>query len=240
MSEKIKAIVLKANDRKEKDKNVLLFSLEKGKIWATLKGVKSPKAKMKGAQNPFTFGEFLIEEGKAGLIVTGFESLESFHEISEDIDKFFEGSAVLQAISLIEISDNIAQYFALALKTLKTICFSKTRPYYALDKFMLDFFALSGTPLVTGKCSCCSSTANERYFLDYKDGELVCAGCKGFGCEELSKTTYMALKILSNADFDGLQTIKLSEGSELALLRVLCRNFQARFDKTLKLIGIFE
>ena len=43
MAEKIQGIVLKSNDRKEKDVNILLFSLEKGKIWATLRGVKSPK-----------------------------------------------------------------------------------------------------------------------------------------------------------------------------------------------------
>ena len=30
MSEKIKGIVIRSNDRKEKDKNILLFSLEKG------------------------------------------------------------------------------------------------------------------------------------------------------------------------------------------------------------------
>ena len=60
MSEKIQAIVVKSTDRKEKDKNILLFSIEKGKIWATLKGVKGNGAKMKIAQNPFCFGEFVL------------------------------------------------------------------------------------------------------------------------------------------------------------------------------------
>ncbi|MGN1201500.1 MAG: DNA repair protein RecO [Candidatus Caccovivens sp.] len=240
MSEKVKAIVIKASDRKEKDKNILLFSLERGKIWATLKGVKSPKAKMKVAQNPFVFGEFLLEDGKAGNVVTGVDVLESFHEISEDIDKYFEGSAVLQVVSLMEISENNAPLFTLTLKTLKSICFSVAHAIYALDKFLLEVFKLSGTPIYTEKCSCCGSVANQKYFIDYKDGGLVCASCKGFGCEELSKTTYMALKILSNTDFDKLQTIKLVEGSELALLKILSRNFEAQFDKKLKFIGIFE
>ena len=62
MTQNVKAIVIKSNDRKEKDKNILLFSLEQGKIWATLKGVKSPNAKMKIAQNPFCFGEFILED----------------------------------------------------------------------------------------------------------------------------------------------------------------------------------
>lgn len=240
MTEKIKAIVIKASDRKEKDKNILLFSLESGKIWATLKGVKSPSAKMKGAQNPFVFGEFLLEDGKAGKIVTGFEVIESFHEISEDVDKYFEGSAVLQMISLLEITESNAPLFALTLKTLKSICFSSAHQIYALDKFLLELFKLCGTPIYTDKCSCCGSSANHKYYIDYKDGELVCVSCKSFGCEELSKTTYLALKILNNTDFDALSTLKLADGSELALLKVLTKNFEARFDKKLKLIGIFD
>ena len=75
MSEKVKAIVIKSNDRKEKDANVLLFSLEKGKIWVTLKGIKGQNAKMKLAQRMFCFGEFVLQEGKAGQSVTSFECL---------------------------------------------------------------------------------------------------------------------------------------------------------------------
>ena len=32
MTEKVQAIVIKTADRKEKDKNILLFSIEKGRI----------------------------------------------------------------------------------------------------------------------------------------------------------------------------------------------------------------
>ena len=136
MAEKLQAIVIKSNDRKEKDRNILLFSIEKGKVWCTLKGVKSPKAKMKLAQNPFCFGEFVLENGKAGLIVTGFEAIETFHEISEDIDKFFSASAVLEVINSMNFSsleDNTAM-FILLLKTLKAICFSQANPVYEIGR----------------------------------------------------------------------------------------------------------
>ncbi len=242
MSEKIQAIVIKSTNRKEKDKNVLLFSIEKGKCWATLKGVKGANAKMKIAQNLFCFGEFLLEDGKFGQIVTSFSSIETFHELSEDIDKYFEGTALLEIVNAIEFASVLEQkaVFVLLLQSLKNLCFGKSPTNYVLDKFLLELFKIYGFPLNTQKCSCCNAKAFDKLYIDYQSGELVCVNCKGYASEELSKTTYSALKILSGCEFDKFQTIKLAQGSELGLLKILVRNFEARFEKNLKLVGILS
>lgn len=242
MSEKIKAIVIRSNDRKEKDKNILLFSLEMGKIWATLKGVKGEKAKMKLAQNLFCFGDFVLEDGKSGKIVTGFDVIESFHEISEDVDKYFEAMAVLEIVNAIEFSSEseIAKMFVLTLKTLKSICFEYGKRYYILDKFFIELFKLGGFPLYTDKCSVCGTKSFERMFIDYSTGEIECMACKGFVSEEIPKTSYLALKIFTNTDFDRLKSVKLADNSEYTLLKILVKNFENRFDKRLKLIGILS
>ena len=242
MSEKIKAIVIRSNDRKEKDKNILLFSLEKGKIWATLKGVKGEKAKMKIAQSLFCSGDFVLEDGKSGKIVTGFDVIESFHEISEDVDKYFEAMAVLEVVNAIEFSSEseVAKMFVLTLKTLKSICFEYGRQYYILDKFFIELFKLSGFPLYTDKCSVCGTKSFERMFIDYSTGEIECMACKGFVSEEIPKASYLALKIFTNTDFDKLKSLKLADNSEYTLLKILVKNFESRFDKRLKLIGVLS
>ena len=242
MTEKIQAIVIKSTDRKEKDKNVLLFSIEKGKCWATLKGVKGSGAKMKIAQNLFCFGEFLLENGKFGQVVTGFSSIETFHELSEDVDKYFEATALLEIVGAIEFSSVAEQkaVFVLLLQALKTLCFGGAPANYVLDKFLLELFKIYGFPISYEKCSCCGAKAFEKTYFDYQNGEIVCTNCKSFNSEELSKITYSALKILSGCDFDRFSTIHLAQGSELGLLRVLVRNFEARFEKRLKLMGILS
>ena len=242
MSEKIKAIVIKSNDKKEKDLSVLLFSLEKGKVWVTLKGVKGQNAKMKLAQNQFCFGEFVLEDGKSGQIVTGFECLESFHELSENIDKYFEASAVLEVVGKLKFSSETerAQIFLLVLKTLKAICFGNLKQIYALDKFFISLFEVFGVPLYSEKCSSCGTKAFDRIFVDYSSGELVCMACRGFGSEELPKSVYAALKILTNTDFDRLSSVKLAKDSEILLLKTLVKNFETRFDENLKIMGILS
>lgn len=242
MSEKIKAIVIRSNNRKEKDKNILLFSLEHGKLWATLKGVKSPNAKMKLAQNPFCFGEFVLEDGKAGKIVTSFEVLETFHEISEDVNKYFEGAAILEAINAIDFSSELecSKIFVLTLKALKAICFGHNKENYVLDKFFVELFKIEGFPLNVDKCSTCGTKSFERMFIDYSSGEIECMSCKGFVSQEIPKPVFSALKILTDTDFDKLETIKFGGESEIGLLKILVKNFESRFDKSLKLIGILS
>lgn len=240
--EKIQAIVIKSSNRKEKDKNILLFSIENGKIWATLKGVKGENAKMKLAQSPFCFAEFILEDGKMGKIVTGLDVVETFHELSEDVDKYFEGSAVLEVINAFDFSSEQerASVFVLMLKTLKTICFSNARPLYALNKFFLELFKMSGVPLYVDKCSCCGSKSFEKLYMNYLVGQLECISCKSLTSEELPKVVLSALKLIDATEFERLNTLKLAADSELSLLKVLVKNFEARFEKRLNLIGILK
>ena len=242
MAEKVQAIVIKSNDKKEKDKNILLFSLEQGKFWATLKGVKGANAKMKLAQNPLCYGEFVVEDGKAGKIVTSFEAIESFHEISEDIDKYFEAVSILEVLNSLEFSSTSerARVFVLALKALKSICFDKIKNVYVLDKFFIELFKISGFPFYSEKCSGCGDKTFERIYVNYSIGELVCASCKTFDSEELSRSAFVALKIFNNTNFEKLSTLKLSENSEIILLRTLVKVFEVHFDKRLNLMGILS
>lgn len=242
MTEKVQAIVIKTADRKEKDKNILLFSIEKGKTWATLKGVKGASAKMKIAQNLFCFGEFLLENGKFGQVVTGFSSIETFHEIGDDPDRYFEGIGLLEVVNGLEFSGvgERKAVFVLLLRCLKSLCFEEVSQGLVLDKFLIELFKIYGFPINTEKCSCCGARTIEKFYFDYQSGELVCGNCKGFGSEELAKTTYSALKILSNCDLEKLSTLKLAEGSELGLLRVLVKNFESHFERNLKMIGILS
>ena len=239
--EKINAIVIKSSDRKEKDKNILLFSIEQSKFWATLKGVKGVNAKMKLAQSPFCFAEFVLEDGKMGKIVTGLEVIESFHELSEDVEKYFEATAILEVLNALEFSSvqERAQIFMLLIKALKTICFSKTKPIYVLNKFLLSLFSISGFPLDVEKCSC-GNCAFEKLYINYMIGELECISCKHLTSEEVPAVVLSQIKILNRTDFDNLHTLKFAQSSELSLLKILVKNFESRFDRRLNLIGILK
>lgn len=242
MSQKINAIVVKSSDKKEKDLNVLLFSLELGKFWVTLKGVKQPKAKLKSATFQFAFGQFLLEDGKAGKIVTSFDLMESFHEISQDIDKYFEASAIMEVVDKLEFENQneIAAVFMLALNALKTICFKDVPQNYVLCKFLMQILKLHGINLYNDKCTCCGTSAFAQKYIDFSSGTIVCAACKNFTSQALQPAVFAALKVLTDTDFDKLQTVHLAKQSEMGLLKVLVTVFSYQFDTTLNMIGILK
>ena len=62
MEVKVNALVIKAVDYKDNDRILTLYSLEKGKITAGIKGVKKAGAKLKFASEPFCFAEYILAE----------------------------------------------------------------------------------------------------------------------------------------------------------------------------------
>ena len=54
------AIVLKADDYGDYDRNLTMLSINRGLIKARIKGVKKPKAKLAYASFPFALGEYLF------------------------------------------------------------------------------------------------------------------------------------------------------------------------------------
>ena len=128
----------------------------------------------------------------------------------------------------------------LLIKTLKTICFSFVKNLYCLNKFLLELFNLSGFALNPEKCSSCGCKIFERLFINYIEGGLECISCKQLLSEELSPALLSAIKILNNTDFEKLQTIKLAQNSEMALLKILVRYFETKLDKKLNFIGILK
>lgn len=230
MSFETKAIVLSSKDSKDKDKDVLLYSLEKGKLYAKFKGVKNQKSKMKAGKEPFTFGDFFLEEGKAGLIVTGVNIIESFYNISQDIEKYFEACAIIDVVKKYPIKDSDPSLFILIIKSFKALNDEKTQKNMVFLKFLIDFFQNNGYKFDFNKCSSCEAKLTGKKYLNPDIGEIVCSSCKQLTYIEVDESIVSALKILKSTNYDNLGTIKFTEIVSQKILAFLSKNFEWRFD----------
>lgn len=222
---KVKGIVLGGTNYKEKDKLVRLYTLEKGKMIVTMRGVRGDRAKLKFAKEVFCFGEYIIEEGKTN-IVTSVDIIDSFYNISQNIDKYYEGCAILDIIDKFSGESN-PQLFIEAVKALKSLCYDNLKKYYVIDKFLLDFLNFSGYFFMTEKCSSCGATLSSRYLnLDF--GELVCPACKTSTCVQVSEACYGALRILAKTEYEKLSTVKFGGMGEVQAFNLLSRNYEWR------------
>ena len=225
MTLKTKAIVLGGVNIKEKDRLIDLFTLEEGRLTVSMKGVRGEKAKLKMAKEPFCFGEFVIEKGKSA-IVTQVEIIDSFYDLTKDLDKYYEGCAILDIVKQITDQKD-PQIFIETLKALKAICYENIKKYYVFNKFLMKITEILGFSFIKDRCGCCDALLAIIYF-DLNKGCFVCPNCKTENSFKVSKDAFKGLQILHNIDYDKLNSINLAIGSEKEMLKLLAINLEWR------------
>ena len=236
MEEKIRAIVIGGKDYKEKDKQIVLFSLEKGKINAILRGVKSPNAKLKFAKELFCFGDYIIVDGKAGSVITSCEPIDTFFDITKNYENYACGAMILEIVNCVTVyNEPNPALFLECLKALKILAYEDVKPEYVAVKFLVSIFEGLGYQLSLNKCSCCGGPFVNKRFLNLDSGEITCLGCKAPNSIEITSVVHSVLRILSSTDYEKLHTLQLAENSEKQTLNILLQNFEQRFSKKLKL-----
>ncbi len=228
---KVKGVIVESRDYKEKDKVVGIYTLENGLITAVFKGVRGEKSKLKSSKEIFTFADFFIEKGKGFDIVTQVDMIESFHSLSQDLDKYYEACSILSVVKILSNNQSNPELFIGLVKSLKFLAFEDIRKDYVLIKFLIEVFKLSGYPINLAKCSSCKSKLTGKKFFNFEFGEIVCSSCKNNMSQEISTGAYATLKVLSGIDFEKLSTVKFSTLSIAELKTLLCQNFQHRFGK---------
>ena len=224
---KVKGIVLGGTNVKDKDKLLTLFTLEKGKITASMRGVRGDKAKLKSAKDIFTFGDFVLEEGKNSNIVTAVDVIDNFYGLSQNIEKYYEACAIIDIVSKVATEEANPQLFIEIVKSLKALCYTEVKKYYVINKFLLSIFDFMGYRFVNDKCSECGASLDMKY-LNLNVGELVCPACRDVDAVQLSNACFSALKLLENTDYEKLPTIKFGGMGEVQAFNILCKNFEYR------------
>lgn len=225
-STKVKGIVIGGTNYKEKDKIINIYSLENGKMTLSMRGVRGEKAKLKYAKDVFCFGEFIIEQTKAGNIVSGFDMIDNFYNISKDIDAYYEGCAILNIVSKVGVEPNPAM-FVEVIKSLRELCYGSFKKYYVIDKFLISVCKAMGYNFINEKCSGCGAILSARY-LNLEVGEMVCPKCKTALSIAVSPACYSAIKILDSTDYENLSTINLGGMGEVQAYNLLSKNFEWR------------
>lgn len=224
-STKVRGVVLGGINYKEKDKLVKLYTLEKGKMTVTMRGVRGDKAKLKIAKEIFCFGEYIIEEGKTN-IVTSVDVIDGFYPLSKNIEKYYEACAILDIVDKFSNESN-PRLFVEVIKSLKALAYDNLPKYYVIDKFLLDFLNNMGYFFMTDKCSSCGATLSGRYLnLDF--GEIVCPSCKTATCVQISEACYGAFRLLSQTDYEKLGSVKFGGMGEVQAFNILAKDYEWR------------
>lgn len=103
MQIKVKGVILKTMDYKEKDKLMWVFTEEFGKISVLCKGVRSQKSRFQSLVRPMLFGDFLLYKGKSLYSLNEGNIINSFSKLSTTLEHLTYGSYYVELVDIVSI-----------------------------------------------------------------------------------------------------------------------------------------
>lgn len=224
---KVKGIVLKAADSKEKDKLLHIFTLEKGLVLAKLKGVKNQGAKLKIFSQPFCVAEFILADKNGFYTITNCDVIETFFDVTKDYDRFLIACKFVDAIrkSIIMLEGSEKAAFVFLLKALRELTYSSVDGGLVELKFLCDLVKVCGYKVNLKECLGCFTPFKEnKILLCYDDYSFYCEGCAPQQSEEFDRAAHKLLSVIDEVEYDRLLSLKIN-GLTLSIALTFIRKF---------------
>lgn len=179
-------MVLTASPMKEYDRRVELLTRERGRISAFAQGARKVGSALSACTLPFTFGEFMVYEGKSSYMIKSGSIQKFFGDIAKDYDmtcyaSYFAEMAQYFTRENIEASEEVLLlYMTLLAMQNGKVPFPLVRVIYEMRMMMIE-----GQGLELFECLRCHKTGTRAVY--FGAGGLVCADCAAKETE-LSRT----------------------------------------------------
>lgn len=126
----LKGICLRTINYRDKDKLLVIASLQQGVVTVIARGVRSEKAKLKAGCMPMSFGNFSVLKSKSGLVLNGVDVEENFKNCWVDANKNLAALLVLEFLEKTAIKgEEITHEILLTLKALNLINYTSVYPF---------------------------------------------------------------------------------------------------------------
>ena len=194
----VHAIVLRHNDWGEADRLVSLFTRERGKVRAVVKGARKITSRKAGHLEPFTHVKLQLARGRSDLlIVTQADTIDPFLPLRDSLELAGNASYIVEIIDrfVYEEESPNPTLFRTLLQTLKRLE-SEPEPWLPVRYYEMRMLDFLGFRPQLQECSNCGRgiKAEDQYF-SYAAGGAVCPRCGG-GLPNMIPISMEALKYL--------------------------------------------
>ena len=254
----VTGMIISTSPIKEYDRRVVILTKELGKITAFANGSRKPNSPLVGVVNPFSFGEFVLYDGRTSYTVKSVKINNYFEGLRNNLNSAYCGFYFLE----------IADYFArehndekdmlrLLYMTLKALENEKISNELVRCIFELKVLSINGIgPEVFG-CLTCGGKENSMLF-NVKRGGLVCKDCmkkentaksRGANGKEtenecnsilLNISTLYTMQFIMSSKLDKLYTFQVSDGVLSELKVLMNRIYEAYVEREFKSLEMLD
>jgi DNA repair protein RecO (recombination protein O) len=234
---KTEALVLRYRRLGDADRIVTLLTPVRGKIDVVAKGVLRPRSKLAGHLEPAMHVDVVLAHGRNLDIVTQAQTIESFAELREDLDR------LSSAIYLVELSDRFTIEHAEARPVYELLQASLVRLargdglHLVTRSFELALLEVTGFRPEWGVCTACGAAVEpDAARWSATGGGVICAGCAPAHPEaaSISGTVLKVLRAFQAGPYEEAARIRLSPELAAGLERVMHELMQTVAERELK------
>lgn len=239
---KVTGMILSATPIGEYDKRLVILTKEKGKISAFAKGARKQNSPMMGTTNPFSFGEFLLYEGRNSYNVMQANISNYFMELSTDFEGAYYGFYFMEIADYYTKEYNDEQeMLKLLYQTMRALSSGKIKRELVRYIFELKSLVVNGEAPEVFRCANCG-VADRKMVFSSKNHGTICEECVGIAPDGIpvSKATLYTLQYIVTSTIEKLYTFTVSEEVLGELKKVMKQYTSIQFDKKFKSLEILE
>lgn len=214
-----RGLIIRQTDVGESGRIIDILTKEHGKISAFVPGVKAVKSRRLSSCSVFCYSKFSLSERGGKYTVTQSEIMESFYNISNDIQKTALGYYICELVGFAALEgEDCSEILTLTLNTLYAMRESRAPNNLIKSAFELRILSVLGYMPDLRGCIC-GENRPPFYFIP-RMGSMVCSRCKKQNeaiCLPLIPSVLQAMRYITGCDERRLFSFTLSHEGLFAL-----------------------
>ena len=237
---KTTGMVLSAMPVGEYDKRLVILTKERGKISAFVRGARRQNSPMLAGSRPFSFGEFVLFEGRGSYTVSSINISHYFMEISTDFYGAYYGFYFLEFADYYT-RENVdeSEMIKLLFQSLRGLLIDTIPNELIRYIYELKAMVLNGEYPNVFSCVMCKSEEDLAGFSAKRNG-VVCGNCmnKIEDVITINESTVYTLQYIVSVGIEKLYTFTVSKEVLKELSMVINRFKVLNIDKKMKSLEI--
>lgn len=205
-------IVLRTYAFGEADNIIVFLSATSGKVRAVAKGVRKTKSRFGGRLQPFMHIDLVLYEGRNLDTITQVETIESYPNIRNDLDRFLQASIMLEVADAVALEDEPSAGLLLLLHRGLSALDDGVGGDDLMTVYLLKVAGVLGLAPSLTACAGCGKPSAERFSFDA--GGVVCSACAPSGAYKLRDGVTARLAVLAESDIQMLPAASAIAPSE--------------------------
>lgn len=238
----VTGMILSAAPIGDYDKRIVILTKERGKISAFAKGARRQNSPLMGGTTPFSFGEFVLYEGRSSYNVMQANISNYFMELSTDFEGAYYGFYFMEFADYYtrEYNDE-TEMLKLLYQTLRALSAGRIARELVRCVFELKALVVNGEYPEVFQCVHCGAKEQGVVFSSKNRG-LLCEKCRKAADDGIAVGTsaLYALQYIVSSPIEKLYTFTVSD-EVLGQLQSVLKQYICRYvDKKFKSLEILE